>query len=190
MTGPVDALLAKAGELGGLTGGMSTRDAEVSPDGRTAIVTVPLDRQEDMVPTTTGETMLSMAQAATTETQSVAIGGAEIGQVAQSGGSSELIGIGVAAIVHLITFGGAIAAGLPLLTAMFGDAPFDDNTNLALGHPVRRYKSFTQAADEAAQSRLYGGIHYPMGNENGKVLGRCVGRTVLQRLRPRLSRAR
>jgi len=120
VTGPVDALLAKAGELGGLTGGMSTRDAEVSPDGRTAIVTVPLDRQEDMVPTTTGETMLSMAQAATTETQSVAIGGAEIGQVAQSGGSSELIGIGVAAIVHLITFGGAIAAGLPLLTAMFG----------------------------------------------------------------------
>lgn len=39
--------------------------------------------------------------------------------------------------------------------------------------------------DEAALSRLYGGIHYPMGNENGKALGRCIGRTVLQRLATR-----
>ncbi len=63
VTGPVDELLARAGELEGLTGGMMTQDAEVSPDGRTAIVTVPLDRPEDTVPTTTGETLLSMAQA-------------------------------------------------------------------------------------------------------------------------------
>jgi len=84
---------------------------------------------------------------------------------------------------------GQSASAATVLTAMFGDVPFEDSTNLALGHPVRRYKSFTQAADEAAQSRLYGGIHYPMGSENGKVLGRCVGRIVLQRLRPRLSRA-
>lgn len=84
---------------------------------------------------------------------------------------------------------GQSASAATVLTAMFGDVPFEDSTNLALGHPVRRYRSFTQAADEAAQSRLYGGIHYPMGNENGKVLGRCVGQIVLQRLRPRLARA-
>lgn len=83
---------------------------------------------------------------------------------------------------------GQSASAAAVLTAMFGDVPFEDSTNLALGHAVRRYRSFTQAADEAAQSRLYGGIHYPMGNENGKVLGRCVGRIVLQRLRPRLAR--
>ncbi len=120
VTNPVDEMLAKAGELEGLTGGVSTQDAEVSPDGRTAIITVPLDRPEDTVPTTTGETLFAMAQEATTGTQSVAIGGAEIGQVVEAGSSSELIGIGVAALVLLITFGGVIAAGLPLLTALFG----------------------------------------------------------------------
>ena len=36
-------------------------------------------------------------------------------------------------------------------------------------------------------SRLYGGIHYPMGNENGAVQGRCIGRHVLARVHSRRS---
>jgi len=80
---------------------------------------------------------------------------------------------------------GQSAAAATVLTALLGPVAFEDSTNLALGHPVRRYRSFQEAADEAAESRLYGGIHFPMGNENGKALGRCIGRVVLERLRAR-----
>jgi hypothetical protein len=85
---------------------------------------------------------------------------------------------------------GQSAAAATVLTALLGTVAFEDSTNLALGHPVRRFNSFQEAADEAAASRLYGGIHYPMGNENGKALGRCVGRVVLDRLRTRAAPAR
>ena len=84
---------------------------------------------------------------------------------------------------------GQSAAAATVLTALLGPVAFEDSTNLALGHPVRRYPSFQAAADEAAESRLYGGIHFPMGNENGKALGRCVGRMVLERLPTRAAPA-
>jgi hypothetical protein len=80
---------------------------------------------------------------------------------------------------------GQSAAAATVLTALLGSVAFEDSTNLALGHPVRRFGSFQEAADQAAESRLYGGIHFPMGNENGKALGKCVGRVVLERLRSR-----
>jgi hypothetical protein len=85
---------------------------------------------------------------------------------------------------------GQSAAAATVLTSLLGTVAFEDSTNLALGHPVRRYRSFQQAADEAAMSRVYGGIHFPMGNENGKALGRCVGRVVLERLRTRATPTR
>ena len=84
---------------------------------------------------------------------------------------------------------GQSAAAATVLTALLGPQVFEDSTNLALGHPVRRYPSFQAAADEAAESRLYAGIHFPMGNENGKALGRCVGRMVLERLPTRAAPA-
>jgi hypothetical protein len=77
------------------------------------------------------------------------------------------------------------SAAATVLTALLGSVAFDDSTNLAIGHPVRRFESFTAAADEAAMSRLYGGIHYPMAISNGQEQGRCIGRHVLERLRTR-----
>ncbi|MDQ3698712.1 MAG: vanadium-dependent haloperoxidase [Gemmatimonadota bacterium] len=85
---------------------------------------------------------------------------------------------------------GQSASAATVLTALLGTVAFEDSTNLALGHGVRRYRSFQEAADEAAESRLYGGIHFSMGNESGKALGRCVGRLVLDRLRTRVAPAR
>jgi hypothetical protein len=41
------------------------------------------------------------------------------------------------------------------------------------------YPSLAAAADEAARSRLYGGIHFPMGNAGGLVAGRCAARLLL-----------
>ena len=98
---------------------MTTADAGVSPDGRTAVVSVPLDRLPDSVPPQTGASLSSLAEGLTTSSQTVAVGGADVGQVAEAGASSELIGIAVAALVLLVTFGGVIAAGLPLFTALF-----------------------------------------------------------------------
>jgi hypothetical protein len=60
--------------------------------------------------------------------------------------------------------------------------PFTDTTHASRGLGVRRFASFTEAANEAAISRLYSGIHYRMAIENGLTQGRCVGRSVLERV--------
>lgn len=83
---------------------------------------------------------------------------------------------------------GQSASAAKVLTAMLGDVAFDDSTNLSIGHQPRRFNSFQEAADQAAESRLFGGIHFPMGNEHGKALGRCVGDKVLERLRSTATR--
>jgi len=77
------------------------------------------------------------------------------------------------------------SAAAMVLTELLGEIAFDDSTNLAIGHPVRRFNSFVEASNEAAISRLYGGIHYPMAIENGQEQGRCIGRHALERLRTR-----
>lgn len=66
-------------------------------------------------------------------------------------------------------------AAATVLTALFGeDFAFDDATHEDDGLPVRRYPGFWAAADEAAISRLYGGIHYRFAVERGLDQGRCV----------------
>jgi len=86
------------------------------------------------------------------------------------------------------TSGHSVASGAAstVLTALAGAVGFEDATHVGLGHAPRRFESFEAAAREAASSRLYGGIHYPMAIETGLDQGRCVGTRVLQRLRTRL----
>ncbi len=67
-------------------------------------------------------------------------------------------------------------------TAVFGNVGFTDNTKLRRGLEARTFASFAQASDEAATSRLYGGIHYPMGTSEGLALGHCVGDAVTTRV--------
>lgn len=63
-----------------------------------------------------------------------------------------------------------------VMTAMFGSAvSFTDTTNTFLGQPARQFSSFYEAADEAALSRLYGGIHYDAAIRIGVQQGRCIG---------------
>jgi PAP2 superfamily len=67
-------------------------------------------------------------------------------------------------------------AASAVLTAIFGaDFAFDDATHVDEGLPVRSFPSFEAAAEEAAVSRLYGGIHFRFGNERGLDQGRAVG---------------
>jgi hypothetical protein len=66
-----------------------------------------------------------------------------------------------------------------VMTALFGDAhSFTDHSHIGIGLAPRTFPSFREAADEAAVSRLYGGIHYEFGNESGIEAGRCIGRAV------------
>jgi membrane-associated phospholipid phosphatase len=72
------------------------------------------------------------------------------------------------------------SAAALVLTSLFGDDyAFTDNTHAALGLAPRTYPSFMAAAEEAAISRLYGGIHYRSAIEQGLVQGQCVGERVL-----------
>ena len=69
------------------------------------------------------------------------------------------------------------------LTSVFGDGfSFDDDTEVAYGLPVRSFNSFNEAADEAAISRMYGGIHYRAAVEIGVKQGRDLGRFVVSNL--------
>lgn len=54
-------------------------------------------------------------------------------------------------------------AAAVILTDIFGENfIFEDTTEIDYGLPIRKFNSFTHAAEEAAISRLYGGIHYKM----------------------------
>lgn len=80
---------------------------------------------------------------------------------------------------HSVVSGAAAIA----LTDIFGDNfSFDDDTELPYGLPVRSFTSFNEAADEAAISRMYGGIHYRTAVEIGVNQGRDLGRFVIQNL--------
>jgi hypothetical protein len=67
-------------------------------------------------------------------------------------------------------------AAATVLTAFFGEGfAFSDNTHEADGIPTRSYPDFWTAAREAADSRLYGGIHFRPANDLGIEQGRCIG---------------
>jgi hypothetical protein len=69
-------------------------------------------------------------------------------------------------------------AAAQVLTDLFGDVAFVDRTHERRGLPARSFRSFHEAAEEAAVSRLYGGIHFRAAIERGLEQGGCVGRHV------------
>jgi hypothetical protein len=80
---------------------------------------------------------------------------------------------------HSVVSGAASIA----LTDVFGaNFNFDDDTEVAYGLPVRSFTSFKQAADEAALSRMYGGIHYRAAVEVGVKQGRDLGEFIVENL--------
>ncbi|TNC64245.1 vanadium-dependent haloperoxidase [Rubellimicrobium roseum] len=67
-------------------------------------------------------------------------------------------------------------AAATVLTAFFGEGyAFTDATHEEDGLPARHFPSFWAAAEEAAISRLYGGIHFRAAIEGGLEQGRCIG---------------
>ena len=79
---------------------------------------------------------------------------------------------------------GAVAR---VLTDMFGTRSFRDTTHVDHGLvpflAPRAFRSFEDAAAEAAVSRLYGGIHYVFDNDHGLTSGKCIGEAILGRVK-------
>ncbi|MCZ7437087.1 MMPL family transporter [Micromonospora sp. WMMC241] len=102
----VDAASAAAGTL--------------SPDGRTGWLTVRLDVSPRDVDRALAQAVSDAATPAEAAGIEVTPGGV-LASAAERGSSrdSELLGLGVAAIVLLLAFGGLVAAAVPLVTALF-----------------------------------------------------------------------
>lgn len=83
------------------------------------------------------------------------------------------------------TSGHSVVSGAAavVLTRLFGDNfYFDDDTEVAYGLPIRSFASFHDAANEAALSRLYGGIHYRAAIDEGLAQGKKLGAFVVDDL--------
>ena len=75
------------------------------------------------------------------------------------------------------------ASAATILTKTFGEEfTFTDSTEMEFGIPPRTFTSFYQASDQAAMSRLLGGIHYRNGNESGRLSGREIGAYIYETL--------
>jgi RND superfamily putative drug exporter len=90
-----------------------------SPDGRTGFAQVQFRGQATEVPVATQQTIADLVSAHEADGLRIAAGGAAVKQT-PSIGSTEGIGVVVALVVLLITFGSVVAAGLPMLTALIG----------------------------------------------------------------------
>lgn len=83
---------------------------------------------------------------------------------------------------HSVISGAASVA----LTSIYGnDFAFDDTSEQEYGLPMRSFKSFYEASEEAAVSRLYGGIHYMPAITNGVTQGRTLGKYVVENIQLR-----
>lgn len=75
------------------------------------------------------------------------------------------------------------AAAALALTEVFGENfQFVDSTEVRFGLTARSFNSFTAASEEAAISRLYGGIHYMPAITNGVKEGKALGNFIVKAL--------
>jgi len=72
------------------------------------------------------------------------------------------------------------SASAVALTNLLGENfAFTDDVETKYGLPERKFESFYKAADEAAISRLYGGIHYMPAIEDGVAQGKKIGNYII-----------
>ncbi|MFC7984264.1 MMPL family transporter [Streptomyces sp. NPDC057336] len=95
------------------------RGNAVSQDGTIAYASVKYDVSGMELEESTKDALEDAAQQARDAGLTVEVGGDALQAVPHTG-ATEIIGIAVAAVVLVITFGSLVAAGLPLLTALIG----------------------------------------------------------------------
>jgi putative drug exporter of the RND superfamily len=113
----VDRFVDRAVRLEGI--GERQPGDRVSRDGTIGLTQLSLTRDSWDVPVETGEELIAAAERASGDGVRIELGGGVV-QQAQEGASPETVGLFAAAIILLVAFGSVVAAGLPLVTALFG----------------------------------------------------------------------
>ncbi|WP_033296360.1 MMPL family transporter [Amycolatopsis jejuensis] len=91
----------------------------VSPDGRVALVQVSYQVKGFELADTDRQALLTSGEQAKKQGYQVEFGGDAVQGIPETG-ATEGLGVAVAAVVLIITFGSLLAAGIPLLTALIG----------------------------------------------------------------------
>ncbi|MFF0229509.1 MMPL family transporter [Micromonospora sp. NPDC005252] len=116
----VQELVQQAGTLPGVVGAVNPLQVgAVSPDGRYALVQVQFATGADEVTDDQKTAYEQVGAAAKAQGWQVAPGGEVLGGEPEIG-STEALGVVVAAIVLIITFGSLVAAGMTMLNALIG----------------------------------------------------------------------
>ncbi len=90
-----------------------------SRDGTIGLVQLELERPATDIDSSSGKQLIELAENASGNGLSIKLGGNLI-KNAEEGTPPEMIGLAAAALILLIAFGSIVAAGLPLLVAIFG----------------------------------------------------------------------
>ncbi len=120
--GPMLARVAALPHVTGVVSPFAPAGARaISPDGKTAFATFTFDEAANALPTAAISRVIAVARSAQTAALQVELGGRAIQEANRpSLGAATAIGLVAAIIVLLFTFGSAVAAGLPLITALLG----------------------------------------------------------------------
>jgi RND superfamily putative drug exporter len=119
---PVLGQIARLPHVSGVVSPYSSAGAQaVSRDGQIAFATVNFDQRANVVPKAAVERVIALAKSAGSQQLEVQLGGQAIQQAEKvSLGATTAVGLIAAMVVLLITFGSALAMGLPILTALLG----------------------------------------------------------------------
>ncbi|MFI1439823.1 MMPL family transporter [Streptomyces fructofermentans] len=119
---PLAATLAATGDVRGVAEvGDPVEEGAVSEDGRTAVAEVAFTTKEDEdVPAGTLDAVRAAGAHAERAGLVTIYGGDAFEESTSPFGPAEMVGLGVALVILVITFGSLVAAGLPLVTAVLG----------------------------------------------------------------------
>jgi putative drug exporter of the RND superfamily len=112
------AAAAQAPQVAGVIGPFDS--SAISPDGRTALATVQSDVPREGLEPDSLDALQEVAAGAEDAGLEVAVGGNAFGTTGVTIGATEFIGVAVAVLVLVLTFGSLLAAGMNLLTALVG----------------------------------------------------------------------
>ncbi|MDX6237200.1 MAG: putative drug exporter of the superfamily [Kribbellaceae bacterium] len=115
----VIATVAAANRLPEVVGAVDPFTSKaISPDGATGLISVQFSKSADQL---SKEATAAFDQLGTTTSAGLQVvpGGDVVGHAPQIG-STEVIGVAIAAVVLVVTFGSLVAAGMTLLTALIG----------------------------------------------------------------------
>ncbi|MDX6739144.1 MMPL family transporter [Actinocorallia sp. A-T 12471] len=117
----VAPLVAEAAKVPGVMAALDPFQVQaVSQDGRYALINVQFETTAQEVTAAQREAFTAVGEAA--EGLRVEYGGEVMGSEMAEMGSTEIIGVAVAAVVLLVTFGSLVAAGMTLANALVGVA--------------------------------------------------------------------